>query len=61
MDMLDFALATINRAKNLIGGQFALLECKNISYLRKLYEGVGFQYIQLNPTTPELMQFILFL
>ena len=60
-DILDFALSSINNAKDIVGGRIVLLECENVPYLISLYESMRFKFLQPNPDNPDLLQYISFL
>lgn len=47
-ELLEICLRTIERAKDIIGGRFIMLECLDIDKVVKFYSENGFQYLQLD-------------
>ena len=47
-DILEMALSIITIAQDKIGGRFSLIECADISVLKKLYTRFGYKEIQMD-------------
>lgn len=56
-EILDFALSTIDYAKQIIGGRIAFVECEAIPSLIKFYKKNGFFPIQTSDKKDNLLQF----
>ncbi len=56
-EILDFALSTIDYAKQIIGGRIAFLECEAIPGIIGFYKNNGFSTIQTSDKKDDLLQF----
>lgn len=56
-EILDFALSTIDYAKQIIGGRIAFVECEAISSLINFYKKNDFSPIQTSDKKDNLFQF----
>jgi len=57
-EVMHYCLATLLRGQARLGGRIILLECKDIPYLIKLYEGFGFQKLEKDYEEDELLEMI---
>ena len=56
-EILDFALSTIDYAKQIIGGRIAFVECEAIQELIIFYKNNGFIPIETSDKKENLLQF----
>ena len=56
--ILDFAINYILKAREIVGGRLAYLDCKDNERLRNYYEKKGFHFLRTAPNTQLLQYFI---
>jgi hypothetical protein len=56
--MLTISQETVKSVQSKIGGRVMYLECKNNEKLKKLYEEIGFRYLQMNKNLMQMVKII---
>lgn len=57
-EVLQYCLGKVLEGQSRLGGRIVMLECKNIDYIIKFYEEFGFNLLERDYETDELLQMI---